>query len=127
MKNSSPKVGLSRKANRRNRSRVIIYFSTIGTATAGRIWMYGPEYPRWWLGIWVLPDRRRRGQGSALYQTASDAAREAGKTGFETELSAVHEDGLRFLAGRGFATRSEDRRVGKECPITCRSRWWPYH
>src|SRR5881394_4504753 len=23
--------------------------------------------------------------------------------------------------------RSEERRVGKECTIQCRSRWWPYH
>src|SRR3546814_2368062 len=27
---------------------------------------------------------------------------------------------------RGFA-RSEERRVGKECVSTCRSRWSPYH
>src|SRR3546814_8763764 len=25
------------------------------------------------------------------------------------------------------AVRSEERRVGKECVSTCRSRWWPYH
>src|SRR3546814_18510496 len=25
------------------------------------------------------------------------------------------------------ATRSEERRVGKECDSTCRSRWSPYH
>ena len=24
-------------------------------------------------------------------------------------------------------TRSEERRVGKECTATCRSRWSPYH
>ena len=30
--------------------------------------------------------------------------------------------GLRFAA-----VRSEERRVGKECAITCRSRWSPYH
>ena len=24
-------------------------------------------------------------------------------------------------------TRSEERRVGKECQSTCRSRWSPYH
>src|SRR3546814_11812926 len=24
-------------------------------------------------------------------------------------------------------SRSEERRVGKECVSTCRSRWWPYH
>src|SRR3546814_14981896 len=26
-----------------------------------------------------------------------------------------------------FAVRSEERRVGKECVSTCKSRWWPYH
>ena len=25
------------------------------------------------------------------------------------------------------AVRSEERRVGKECSLTCRSRWSPYH
>src|SRR3546814_7641213 len=25
------------------------------------------------------------------------------------------------------SVRSEERRVGKECVSTCRSRWWPYH
>src|SRR3546814_3939974 len=28
---------------------------------------------------------------------------------------------------RVFALRSEERRVGKECVSTCRSRWSPYH
>src|SRR3546814_14686939 len=27
----------------------------------------------------------------------------------------------------GVVTRSEERRVGKECVSTCRSRWSPYH
>ena len=27
----------------------------------------------------------------------------------------------------GWRTRSEERRVGKECVSTCRSRWSPYH
>src|SRR3546814_6870315 len=27
----------------------------------------------------------------------------------------------------GAASRSEERRVGKECVSTCRSRWSPYH
>src|SRR3546814_13014816 len=26
-----------------------------------------------------------------------------------------------------YTTRSEERRVGKECVSTCRSRWSPYH
>ena len=28
---------------------------------------------------------------------------------------------------RGVGGRSEERRVGKECPVLCRSRWSPYH
>src|SRR3546814_3603200 len=28
---------------------------------------------------------------------------------------------------RSHASRSEERRVGKECVSTCRSRWSPYH
>src|SRR3546814_13521878 len=32
---------------------------------------------------------------------------------------------LRLFHGRG--GRSEERRVGKECVSTCRSRWSPYH
>src|SRR3546814_6457804 len=33
------------------------------------------------------------------------------------------------LTGRGVVvtSRSEERRVGKECVSTCRSRWSPYH
>src|SRR3546814_14201080 len=31
------------------------------------------------------------------------------------------------LVERGRIVRSEERRVGKECVSTCRSRWSPYH
>ena len=30
-------------------------------------------------------------------------------------------------AGGEHCPRSEERRVGKECPSKCRSRWSPYH
>src|SRR3546814_1798538 len=49
-------------------------------------------------------------------------------------LDAVDPRILSRLAGglvadisRLTSTRSEERRVGKECVSTCRSRWWPYH
>ena len=35
------------------------------------------------------------------------------------------KDGSAILSGRN--ERSEERRVGKECPSKCRSRWSPYH
>src|SRR3546814_1984841 len=35
--------------------------------------------------------------------------------------------GLYAQFARSFHLRSEERRVGKECVSTCRSRWSPYH
>src|SRR3546814_5656020 len=40
-------------------------------------------------------------------------------------LEAVFELGVRREAG--VERRSEERRVGKKCVSTCRSRWSPYH
>ena len=34
-----------------------------------------------------------------------------------------HAESVRIV----FDPRSEERRVGKECSLTCRSRWSPYH
>src|SRR3546814_13975095 len=44
------------------------------------------------------------------------------------EVAVVHDDGqVRALGGEQFDIRSEERRVGKECVSTCRSRWSPKH
>src|SRR3546814_12449598 len=38
------------------------------------------------------------------------------------------DDGNKHLRGpKAIGRRSEERRVGKECVSTCRSRWSPYH
>src|SRR3546814_13430794 len=43
-------------------------------------------------------------------------------------LSVDYADGGRFVRDPSqIVTRSEERRVGKECVSTCRSRWSPYH
>src|SRR3546814_3199726 len=42
-----------------------------------------------------------------------------------TELKAAGHDVV--LSGPAQNNRSEERRVGKECVSTCRSRWSPYH
>src|SRR3546814_16113769 len=44
--------------------------------------------------------------------------------GAELVFHAQLHDGIRLAAG---ARRSEERRVGKECVSTCRSRWSTYH
>ena len=43
---------------------------------------------------------------------------------FKVELENGHEI-LAHVSGK--IRRSEERRVGKECVSTCRSRWSPYH
>src|SRR3546814_4188122 len=43
--------------------------------------------------------------------------------------AAISRQGIPAAAWRAWtrAIRSEERRVGKECVSTCRSRWSPYH
>ena len=50
----------------------------------------------------VLPEFRRRGYGSALYDHALAHARALGARVVETCVLAVNEDGLRFARARGF-------------------------
>src|SRR3546814_5251543 len=42
-------------------------------------------------------------------------------------IAGRSEDPLELLATATCPDRSEERRVGKECVSTCRSRWSPYH
>src|SRR3546814_12566770 len=47
-----------------------------------------------------------------------------------TQVAALAQLERRFPPTDGFQAvlvRSEERRVGKECVSTCRSRWSPYH
>src|SRR3546814_12385971 len=53
------------------------------------------------------------------------------------EDDPYHALAKRYLGGKGGGVftfgikggydRSEERRLGKECVRTCRSRWWPFH
>src|SRR3546814_3525393 len=44
-----------------------------------------------------------------------------------TAEDVAHDPGLPGFAPFTRGVRSEERRVGKECVSTCRSRWSPYH
>src|SRR3546814_20592793 len=50
---------------------------------------------------------------------------------YGTKLLYLGDEHQSIYAFRGaqdaMASRSEERRVGKECVSTCRSRWSPYH
>src|SRR5881227_943713 len=66
-------------------------------------------------GILSEPRERFRIQPGGERDKHRDAERDG--------LRAAHDGPWRF-AGRH---RSEERRVGKECGLLCRSRWSPYH
>src|SRR3546814_1378580 len=43
------------------------------------------------------------------------------------DLAAAYGDDIPCFGPEYLIPRSEERRVGKECVSTCRSRWSPYH
>src|SRR3546814_12057048 len=51
--------------------------------------------------------------------------RSTGRTAMATRLGAPRSAAAPDQSD--MAARSEERRVGKECVSTCRSRWSPYH
>ena len=51
-------------------------------------------------------------------------AKELGKARAMANILAAQSAEMRT---KGEAMRSEERRVGKECALLCRSRWSPYH
>src|SRR3546814_17645687 len=65
--------------------------------------------------------RRLKGQEPALARELSELLARA-----PTALSPLRDFGS-ALVPVDADSRSEERRVGKECVSTCRSRWSPYH
>src|SRR3546814_2034259 len=47
--------------------------------------------------------------------------------GYPKGMTGATEDVNKAVADANERMRSEERRVGKECVSTCRSRWSPYH
>src|SRR3546814_13231573 len=47
--------------------------------------------------------------------------------GLDERLAELPPGVLATWNGSAFDLRSEERRVGKECVSTCRTRWSPYH
>src|SRR3546814_15233218 len=82
---------------------------------------------------WLQRDIFRHFMAGQLPQLTQGArVRDDGRSGIKGE--AVLFPDIGSAAGpvapfdhSGCDTRSEERRVGKECVSTCRSRWSPYH
>ena len=83
----------------------------IGAGVTGRIHMYEAGYERLWLWLGVLPEHRRRGAGTALYEALSAHAAGQGKTGFQCEVAEDQADAIAFLEHRGFEEVERDASV----------------
>lgn len=88
--------------------------SAVGAASTGRVYMHPETYERAWFGVWVVPESRRQGIATALLTAAGEAARAAGKAGFELELSEAHVAGHAFLAAHGFVEVDRSKAVALE-------------
>src|SRR3546814_20355102 len=73
-----------------------------------------PEHAVWQEGLRKVVDDLRN---ELEHRIARHREHQPGK--FTVECEEVADRGRRFF-------RSEERRVGKECVSTCRSRWSPY-
>src|SRR3546814_2012903 len=74
----------------------------------------------------------QQGLGRAHHRALYFISRQPGLTVSELlKLLAITKQSLgrvlNDLFERGYIQRSEERRVGKECVRTCRSRWSPYN
>ena len=74
-------------------------------------------------------ERRVRKVGQVHFEHGLDPSRYMAAYCFVlNELSArIIKDNKRKPQRAAEIVRSEERRVGKECPSPCRSRWSPYH
>src|SRR3546814_15333258 len=72
---------------------------------------------RWELLMRALDRDQRQGEAIAVYERLADR--------LANDLGVRPSEPLQRL--RLDIQRSDERRVGKECVSTCRSRWSPYH
>src|SRR3546814_13624482 len=60
--------------------------------------------------------------------TVASVPPQGGRKHPNQDFVQVDTTNILFIVGGAFdGLRSEERRVGKECVSTCRSRWSPYH
>src|SRR3546814_12907629 len=97
----------------------------VGPARAKQIVLLGEKMSaakaqEWGIVDFVVPDGAARKHALELAERISgmpDAAVRMSKQSINAYANALNH----------VSSRSEERRVGKECVSTCRSRWSPYH
>src|SRR3546814_16043983 len=75
-----------------------------------------------------IPLDRRARDRPEIVRTRDIALQRAAKTDYAGKADPGHPGSFRHAdTGVCGVKRSEERRVGKECVSTCRSRWSPFH
>ena len=79
--------------------------------------------------VGFLPQEPQLDAGKTVRETVEEGMGELfeAKRRLEAIYAAYSEDGADFDKLAAEQSRSEERRVGKECTSWCRSRWSPYH
>src|SRR3546814_12744807 len=76
----------------------------------------------------IVDRYRTEGLSKGLIDTISDICTITGASIWRVLREAIRVGSRGSRGATGWhADRSEERRVGKECGSTCRSRWSPYH
>src|SRR3546814_14734839 len=75
----------------------------------------------------AVPDGNSDGKLRRIRGTVTKVLRAAGSDNWGIVKVALSDKSVVTLRGTFLGERSEERRVGKECVSTCRSRWAPYH
>ena len=65
--------------------------------------------------------------GYSQAQTTKKMTRQEKKEAQKAMEQALFEEARQAIENKAFTLRSEERRVGKECHKSCRSRWSPDH
>src|SRR3546814_11798713 len=73
------------------------------------------------------PEHRREFEWIEKIYAVGEHLKDSDEFGLKREADAPRPARSRHWLMWGTAARSEERRVGKECVSTCRSRWSPYH
>lgn len=77
-----------------------------GVETAHRVSRFHPD--RYAFDLWVVPEARRRGLGSGLYEEAVAALRRRGALAATAGAKESMADGVAFLRARGWVERKRD-------------------
>src|SRR3546814_3917824 len=94
----------------------------VGAKTMG--WFIGASIVSLSIGL-VMVHLLQPGASLALELPTGDAAGVVATGDFSLKQFVTHLIPQSIV--QAMAERSEERRVGKECVSTCRSRWSPYH